>query len=340
MNQVKFQLLKMFILKPDANLSISKRRQSDRWRFLVTLLVLGAALASEEDDNVPDAGVDGDEEELALDQEETRNLRPRAYTPTAYNALPTGFRPTPSLAELAGYQQRPQEQEQQQFLVPARPTQQVYIEEQRAPVRTPHRKPQQEQRPAKITQQQLQEVEEELEEEKEEPDRLAQLLQQSKFDCVSKQTGYYADQELNCEVFHYCQDNVKHSWICPDGFTFHQVHLICMPPTHDNICQKSAKYHFVNEYLYRPINEEEVQRKPNVSLKYSDRYYPAEVYRDDRYEQEEEEEESPRRAAPVQQAPRPARPQQQQQPQVFHSAEEVNIPLGQRRPNRPYDFDF
>lgn len=63
-----------------------------------------------------------------------------------------------------------------------------------------------------------------------------------------------------------------------------------MPPTHNNICQKSAKYHFVNEYLYRPINEEEVQRKPNVSLKYSDRYYPAEVYHDDRFEEDDGEE--------------------------------------------------
>lgn len=64
--------------------------------------------------------------------------------------------------------------------------------------------------------------EEELEE-KEEPDRLTLLLPQSKFDCVNKQTGYYADEDLNCEVFHYCQDNAKHSWICPEGFTFHQV---------------------------------------------------------------------------------------------------------------------
>lgn len=86
-------------------------------------------------------------------------------------------------------------------------------------------------RPAKIQQQQL-EAEEELEEEKEEPDRLSQLLQQSKFDCVSKQTGYYADHELNCEIFHYCQDNVKHSWICPDGFTFHQVSNFCSLETY------------------------------------------------------------------------------------------------------------
>ncbi|XP_023946459.1 uncharacterized protein LOC112051874 [Bicyclus anynana] len=310
-----------------------------RWSIFIALLLLGVAVANEEEDDVPDVGVeeeDDDGDELALDREESRNLRPRAYNQGAFNTLPSGFRPTQSLAELAGYQQRPQ-QEQQEFLIPARPQQQqVYIEEQRpAPARQAHRKP--DQRPAKLQQQQV--SEEELEE-KEEPDRLSTLLQQSKFNCVSKNTGYYADEELGCEVFHYCQDNVKHSWICPDGFTFHQVHLICMPPTHDNICQKSSKYHFVNDYLYRPINEEEVQRKPNVSLKYSDRFYPAEVYRDDRYEQEEEEEEeeAPRRAPAAQQARPTARPQYPAQ--VFRSAEEVNIPLVQRRPQRPFDFEI
>ncbi|CAH2240471.1 putative uncharacterized protein DDB_G0271606 [Pararge aegeria] len=309
-----------------------------RWSFFLALLLLGVALANEEEDDVPDAGVEEDEDdELALDREETRNLRPRAYNQGAFpNTLPSGFRPTQSLAELAGYQQRPQQQEQQQeFLIPSRPQQQVYIEEQRpAQIRAPHRKQQQEQRPQK----QQQSSEEELEE-KEEPDRLSTLLQQSKFNCVSKNTGYYADEELSCEVFHYCQDNVKHSWICPEGFTFHQVHLICMPPTQENICQKSSNYHFVNDYLYRPINEEEVQRKPSLSLKYSDRYFPSEVYRDDRFEQEEEEEEEAPRHAPAAQQARPtARPQYQQQ--VFRSAEEVNIPLAQRRPQRPFDFDI
>ncbi|XP_041988593.1 probable basic-leucine zipper transcription factor Q [Aricia agestis] len=314
-----------------------------RWTYLIALLILGVVFASEEEDGVPDAEVDGDDEdELALDQEESRNLRPRAYSPSAYpNTLASGFRPTPSLAELAGYQRPQQHQQQQQqqqyqqqeeYVVTARPQVQ-YVEEQRPVARAPHRK-QQEQRPSK-----LQQLSEEEEDEKEEPDRLSELLQQSKFNCVNKNTGYYADEELNCEVFHYCQDNVKHSWICPDGFTFHQVHLICMPPTHDNICTKSSKYHFVNDYLYRPVNEEEVQRKPNVSLRYSDRYYPSEVYRDDRYDQEEEEEEeAPRRApAPIQQA-RPS-PRPQYPSQVFRTAEEVNIPLVQRRPQRPYDFE-
>jgi hypothetical protein len=68
--------------------------------------------------------------------------------------------------------------------------------------------------------------EEELEKEEEEPDRLTLLLPQSKFDCSAKKTGYYADDGLNCEVFHYCQDNARHSWICPEGFVFHQA---CTP---------------------------------------------------------------------------------------------------------------
>lgn len=90
----------------------------------------------------------------------------------------------------------------------------------------------------------------EPEQEIEEPDRLSLLLPSSKFDCTGKATGYYADDGLNCEVFHYCQDGARHSWICPEGFTFHQVHLICMPPS-DDICQKSSNFHFVNDYLYR-----------------------------------------------------------------------------------------
>ena len=67
------------------------------------------------------------------------------------------------------------------------------------------------------------ELSEELEAEKEEPDRLTELLPHSKFTCQNRNTGYYADEGLSCEVFHYCQDGARHSWVCPEGFTFHQV---------------------------------------------------------------------------------------------------------------------
>lgn len=63
-----------------------------------------------------------------------------------------------------------------------------------------------------------------------------------------------------------------------------------MPPSTDNICKKSSQYHFVNDYLYKPLNADEAQRRPNVTLKYSDRFYPAEVYQDTRYDEDDEEE--------------------------------------------------
>lgn len=68
-----------------------------------------------------------------------------------------------------------------------------------------------------------------------------------------------------------------------------------MPPSGDNICEKSSQYHFVNEYLYKPLNYEEVQRKPNVTLRYSDRYYPEAYYP----AEEEQESQQPARRQPV-----------------------------------------
>lgn len=129
----------------------------------------------------------------------------------------------------------------------------------------------------------------EEEEEIEEPDRLTTLLEKSQFNCNSKKTGYYADESLACEVFHYCQENQRHSWICPEGFTFHQVHLICMPPSNDNICDQSSKYHIVNDYLYKPINLQEHQTKPNVTLRYSERYYPENYYEAEGAREEEQD---------------------------------------------------
>ncbi|XP_050732655.1 histone acetyltransferase KAT6A-like [Eriocheir sinensis] len=111
--------------------------------------------------------------------------------------------------------------------------------------------------------------EKEDEEEEEEPDRLSLLLLDSKFACYERKNGYYADEELECEVFHYCQDNVKHSWLCPEGASFHQVHLICMPRSAENICARSSKFHFVNDFLYKELEGSDGRNKT-----YADRYYP------------------------------------------------------------------
>ena len=68
--------------------------------------------------------------------------------------------------------------------------------------------------------------EEKAEEEEHKPDRLTVLLQEIKFNCVKKKDGYYADESVNCEVFHFCQDGAKHSWLCPNGGSFHQVSYV------------------------------------------------------------------------------------------------------------------
>lgn len=62
-----------------------------------------------------------------------------------------------------------------------------------------------------------------------------------------------------------------------------------MPPSGDNICSQSSKYHIVNDFLYKAINIEEHETKPNVSLKYSERYYPEDIYHDERQEQDEDD---------------------------------------------------
>ncbi|KAL1449120.1 hypothetical protein WDU94_000352 [Cyamophila willieti] len=249
---------------------------------------------------VDESQEEDDDESDEIERNVVQFSRPASPTPSP---TPLAFRPTPSSGPIA---------QPQQFIQKSRPLSPSDFGPTQGPQRriplAAQSKPGQNLRyPQKneLTEQEQQEL---LDEQKEEePDRLTELLPQSKFSCSGKKTGYYADDGLNCEVFHYCQDNARHSWVCPEGFLFHQVHLICMPPSSDNICQQSAQYHFVNDFLYKAINEEEVQRKPNVSLKYADRYYPQNYYADAEEDQEEEPQEIRRPAFQVQ-----PRPQQHQ----------------------------
>jgi len=84
---------------------------------------------------------------------------------------------------------------------------------------------QQPQRKQPLSKKQREDLEKEIEEE--EPDHLALLLEESKFSCNDRNTGYYADDTVECKVFHYCQENTKHSWICPEGILFIHHSFIC-----------------------------------------------------------------------------------------------------------------
>ncbi|XP_054931423.1 uncharacterized protein [Dermacentor andersoni] len=107
------------------------------------------------------------------------------------------------------------------------------------------------------------------EEEEEKPNPLTLLLEKSTFTCSSKTDGYYADNSVNCQVFHYCVAGAKHSWMCPEGTVFHQVHLNCVPASQD-ICNTAEKFFFVNDYLHKELES----RGPNNTVLYAQRYYP------------------------------------------------------------------
>lgn len=49
----------------------------------------------------------------------------------------------------------------------------------------------------------------------------------TKFSCKELESGYYADTDTDCQVFHICEDEKKISFLCPNGTIFQQTDLIC-----------------------------------------------------------------------------------------------------------------
>ncbi|EEZ97295.1 cuticular protein analogous to peritrophins 1-J isoform X2 [Tribolium castaneum] len=47
------------------------------------------------------------------------------------------------------------------------------------------------------------------------------------FNCRNVDSGYYADLETDCQVFHICEEGKKISFLCPNGTIFQQSELIC-----------------------------------------------------------------------------------------------------------------
>jgi len=70
------------------------------------------------------------------------------------------------------------------------------------------------------------------------------MLMKSEFNCIGRKNGYYADEGLECEIFHYCADGVMHSWLCPEGASFHQVNFISFQSF------TSQNLHFFYFFLY------------------------------------------------------------------------------------------
>ncbi|KAK8773414.1 hypothetical protein V5799_012050 [Amblyomma americanum] len=73
------------------------------------------------------------------------------------------------------------------------------------------------------------------------------LLPDVKFSCRGRATGYYADVELRCSVFHYCGPEAdRYSFVCPPKSTFNQRLLMCdYEPGAAELCPHSESYYNV-----------------------------------------------------------------------------------------------
>ncbi|CAH1953396.1 unnamed protein product [Acanthoscelides obtectus] len=52
-------------------------------------------------------------------------------------------------------------------------------------------------------------------------------IPRTSFSCKGIGSGYYADLETDCQVFHICEEEKKISFLCPNGTIFQQSELIC-----------------------------------------------------------------------------------------------------------------
>merc|ERR1712055_35350 len=78
----------------------------------------------------------------------------------------------------------------------------------------------------------------------------------SRFSCEGRIYGFYANEELNCQIFHVCepvtypdgrQETVQYNFFCPLETVFDQSLLVCNHAVDAIPCSDSSAYLFKNE---------------------------------------------------------------------------------------------
>ncbi|KAJ0172403.1 hypothetical protein K1T71_012376 [Dendrolimus kikuchii] len=90
------------------------------------------------------------------------------------------------------------------------------------------------------------------------------------FNCKNVPTGYYADLETDCQVFHICDTSRKISFLCPNGTIFSQSHLICDWWFKVDCASAPALYESSAEYY---SNEQKKSQKPHQNFRNQDLQY-------------------------------------------------------------------
>ncbi|XP_004923319.2 mucin-2 [Bombyx mori] len=89
----------------------------------------------------------------------------------------------------------------------------------------------------------------------------------TEFNCKNVPTGYYADLETDCQVFHICDTSRKISFLCPNGTIFSQSHLICDWWFKVDCASAPALYESSAEYY---SNEQKKSQKTSQNHKQQD----------------------------------------------------------------------
>ncbi|XP_060527088.1 mucin-16-like [Cylas formicarius] len=84
------------------------------------------------------------------------------------------------------------------------------------------------------------------------------------FSCRGIESGYYADLDTDCQVFHICADGKKISFLCPNGTIFQQSELICEWWNKVNCSDSPNLYNESVERLHNDIARRKSSRR--VSL--------------------------------------------------------------------------
>ncbi|XP_054712834.1 U-scoloptoxin(01)-Cw1a-like [Uloborus diversus] len=72
------------------------------------------------------------------------------------------------------------------------------------------------------------------------------------FSCSGRTYGYYADPEVNCQVFHICPGAYgrgQFSFLCPNQTVFNQAYLVCDHPYNVDCSTADGLYSVNNNFF-------------------------------------------------------------------------------------------
>ncbi|XP_066251106.1 uncharacterized protein [Euwallacea similis] len=90
-------------------------------------------------------------------------------------------------------------------------------------------------------------------------------IPKTSFSCKGIESGYYADLETGCQVFHICEDGRKISFLCPNGTIFQQAELICEWWNKVNCTNSPSLYEESAERLLNDVARRKASRRVGIN---------------------------------------------------------------------------